>query len=47
MATTYHQRPSSIVGVSDLLTAYCLDEVVLLAGTLLPPKPKDKQQRIV
>lgn len=32
MATTYHRRPSEIVGIADAWAAYQFDAAVLLAG---------------
>lgn len=34
IATRYHQRPSTLLGISNPVTAYRVDEATLLAGVL-------------
>ena len=41
MATTYHQRPSSLIGVADPYLAYCVDEMALMVGA--HPEPEKKE----
>lgn len=41
MATTYHQRPSALIGVDDPYLAYCVDEMAFIVGMF--PEPVDEQ----
>lgn len=41
LATTYHTRPSALVGVEDAYLAYCVDEIVYIVS--LFPEKEEKQ----
>ena len=41
MATQYSKRPSEIVGITDVLEAFCIDRACLYAGLNQPEKPKE------
>lgn len=35
MAKEIHQRPSDLLGIKDSYVAYCLDEAILVGGSLI------------
>ena len=41
MATTYHTRPSALVGVEDAYLAYCVDEMCFVVSCF--PEKEEKQ----
>ena len=44
MATTFHQRPSQIVGVESTWAAYCLDAAVCAFGTFVENKLSERDK---
>ena len=41
LATTYHKRPSEILGITEPFAAHGIDQAVLLAGSLADPEKKN------